>query len=241
MRRNVRALGRRAAALTTGTRNVSGNNYFFFDGSALLSDLRRFRQSDRRYATKRLNLVALVGWFAGYDLHHYHQGSYRRATFYFADGDARVKELVDFPDATQPGMIADIRIELCGKRVPKAERAARWLDENNAPSDVRESLHRSEKAVDTQICCDALQLAASNKLDRLFLYANDYDFLPLVKALRQLGCNANLIRLTADNVNQDLVGQCDGFNVISPHYYSELFGPVDELPPAQPPAADATG
>ena len=65
-------------------------------------------------------------------------------------------------------------------------------------------MYRAEKAVDTQLCADALQLAAVGKLDRLFLYTNDYDFAPLCRALRNLGRNVNLFRLQPLNINREL-------------------------------------
>lgn len=70
-----------------------------------------------------------------------------------------------------------------------------------------------EKGVDTQICCDALELAAHGKLDRLFLYTNDADFIPLCETLRHLGVNIHLHRLFGAGVNRALVKNCDVFTV----------------------------
>ena len=69
-----------------------------------------------------------------------------------------------------------------------------WIQKKNPPKSVRDRLHRTEKAVDTQICCDALELAVKGRLDRLFLYTNDYDFLPLCNALKAAGSNISLFR-----------------------------------------------
>ena len=74
-------------------------------------------------------------------------------------------------------------------------------------------MHRSEKAVDTQICCDVLQVAAAGRLDRLLLYTNDYDFVPLCITLRQLGLNISLFKLVAERINKELVNVCDSFTV----------------------------
>ena len=79
---------------------------------------------------------------------------------------------------------------------------------------VTDRLRRTEKAVDTQICCDALQLAAVSKIDRLFLYTNDYDFVPLCETLKSLGINVNLIRLSKANSNKDLLAHVDGFSCV---------------------------
>jgi uncharacterized LabA/DUF88 family protein len=108
--------------------------------------------------------------------------------------------------------VVDLRVEYCRKRIAEFERARAWLDENHAPECVRDCPYRSEKAVDIQICCEELQLAAMGRLDRLFLYTNDFDFVPLCRTLRQLGCNINLFRLKAPAVNADLAKECDAFH-----------------------------
>lgn len=177
------------------------NNYFFVDGSALVADVQRLRHKLGLHATARLRLMAFVDFFAGPQFEAFHSGYYRRFVFYFVQDDERLRSMVELPDFTRPGSVSDLRIEFCGKRIRQFEQAANWLAQNSAPDYVRECLYRSEKAVDTQICCDALQLAATGKLDRLFLYTNDYDFVPLCRTLRQLGTNINLFRLIGDGVN----------------------------------------
>jgi len=170
-----------------------------------------------------LDLLKFVGYFAGIRFLQFHSGSYRRFVFYFVQDDERLRSMVKLPDATRPGEISDVRIEYCGKRIQQFERAKAWLDEHNAPDHVRECLYRSEKAVDTQICCDALQLAASGKLDRLFLYTNDFDFVPLCRVIRQLGANINLFRLRAESVNTELVSECDAFHVMGDDELRQCF------------------
>ena len=120
--------------------------------------------------------------------------------------------------------------------------AKEWLEKNNAPQYVTECIYRSEKAVDTQICADALQLAAVGKLDRLFLYTNDYDFVPLCRALRSLGLNINLLRIHSFSVNKSLAQECDAFDVLHPNVIHSLFLPLPEAPqPAQPGAQPDAG
>src|SRR5438876_7602027 len=156
-------------------RVIMNNNYFFVDGSALLGDIRRARK-DLGIPTKaRLDLRNFAQFFTGHKFTEFHQGAYRRFVFYFVQDDERLRSHVELPDCTRPGEVSDLRIEYCGKRIRQFEEAKKWLEANMAPENVSECLYRSEKAVDTQICCDALQLAGTGKLDRLFLYTNDFD------------------------------------------------------------------
>lgn len=189
------------------------NNYFFVDGSALLADVKKARVDLGLPGLARLDLIAFARYFTGFRLHKFTGDSYRRFVFYFVQEDERLRAAVRIPDFSRPGAVEDLRLEFCGKRIRQFDQARSWLEAHNAPEAVRECLYRSEKAVDTQICCDALQLAATNKLDRLFLYTNDYDFVPLCRAIRQLGANVNLLRLHAQTVNNTLVSECDAFHV----------------------------
>lgn len=190
------------------------NNYFFVDGSSLLADIVRARKSLGIDNKSRLDLAKFVH-MSNLCFRDVHGGFYKRFTFYFVNDPERLESLVKFPDAKTPNLIRDMRIEYCGKRIKELESAQKWLDNNNAPDEVRERLHRSEKAVDTQICCDALQLCARDKLDRLFLYTNDYDFVPLCHTLRRLGANVNLFRLQEGNINGGMIDEFDGFHTLS--------------------------
>ena len=218
------------------------NNYFFIDGSALLSDVKRLRQEDVSLNGRRLSLVQFAQAFTGHYLQQYHGGSYRRFTFYFVQEDDRLDRDLILPDSSIPGVISDLRIERCGKSIKEFRVAKEWLEKNNAPQYVTECIYRSEKAVDTQICADALQLAAVGKLDRLFLYTNDYDFVPLCRALRSLGLNINLLRIHSFSVNKSLAQECDAFDVLHPNVIHSLFLPLPEAPqPAQPGAQPDAG
>lgn len=220
----------------TYNHNMS-KNYFFVDGAALLGDIRRVRGALGLSVTNRLSLCLLASYFTGHDFYEFHGGSYSRFVFYFVQDDERLRSAVELPDFTRPGTVSDLRIEYCGKKVKDFEKAREWLEEHSAPNHVKDCLYRSEKAVDTQICCDALQLAATGKLDRLFLYTNDYDFAPLCGALRQLGANINLFRLRSDAVNADLVKEFDAFHVISDDQLRSCFvtaNSADEEPSPLP-------
>ena len=200
---------------------TSPNNYFFVDGSALLGDIRRARID--LTCNGRFSLRPFAEYFCGNYFTQFHGGYYKRFSFYFVSDDERLRSNVELPDVTQPGDVSDLRIEYCGKRINQFEKAKLWLEENRAPEFVRECLYRSEKGVDTQICCDALQLAASGKLDRLFLYTNDFDFVPLCRTLRQLGANINLFRLRSAGTNAELASECDAFHVMDDAYLRSCF------------------
>jgi uncharacterized LabA/DUF88 family protein len=188
------------------------NNYFFIDGSSLLSDIKRFRTENSELSDKKFNIITFSRLFSSeWNLKQFHSGIYRRIVFYFVKNDSRLVEYLEIPNFKEPGLVEDIQIKYCGKKITSFSRADDWLDKMQAPSYVRDSLYKSEKAVDTQICCDALVLLSLNKLDRLFLYTNDYDFIPLCKAIKTMGCNINLIRLNELRVNGDLVFECDAF------------------------------
>ena len=199
------------------------DNHLFVDGSALLGDIRRTRRALGLPADSRLKLTELARYFTGKNFSQFHGDGFRRFTFYFVADDERLRANVVLPEVTVPGAIEDLRIEYCGRQIRQFGQAREWLEQKGAPDFVKECVYRSEKAVDTQICCDALQLAANRRLDRLFLYTNDFDFVPLCRTLRQLGCNTNLFRLRAESVNADLVQECDAFHVVDAQSLPLLF------------------
>ena len=199
------------------------NNYFFVDGSALLGDVARARRDFGVAASAKLHLVGFARYFSSHRFAEWHANEYRRFVFYFVQDDERLDSLVVRPQLNVPGAVSDVRLEFCGKRIRQFEQAREWLDANSAPESVRECLYRSEKAVDTQICCDALQLAGTNKLDRLFLYTNDFDFVPLCRALRHLGANISLFRLRGEGVNGALAAECDTFHAVDDSSFPGLF------------------
>lgn len=214
------------------------NNYFFVDGSALLADVRRARH-DKRHAIApdaKLDIEHLAHTFVGPLFRGIHGGTYRRFVYYFVGKDERLESEIVLPDPTRQNAMVDLRVEYCGKRIREYEQAREWADKHEAPQVVLDCLYRSEKAVDTRICCDALQLAAIGGLDRLFLYTNDYDFVPLSQTLRRMGVNVNLLRIGRDHtVNEQLVRECDGFHVLD---IPELqFVKPPQVAPAVPAAA----
>lgn len=200
------------------------NIYFFIDGSALLSDISKIISKHPELQGKKFNPVKFARLFhLDYNLEKYHQRNYNRVTFYFTNNDERVKELIVIPEYNASGIVEDLEIKYCGKKVRKIQKAHNWLEKNDAPDYVLDSLYRSEKAVDSQICCDSLVLLSQNKLSRLFLYTNDYDFIPLCKTLKSLGSNVNLIKLNDNRLNKDLIKEFDGFNCFEKEEILRLF------------------
>ncbi len=189
-------------------------NYFFVDGSALLGDIHRIHTAIPELSAMPLNLLRFAQYFTGDRYARFHGNEYKRFVFYFVKSDERIKSLVELPNPKVPDEMNDVRIEYCGRRVRGYSKARAWLEKNLAPEYVYECFYRGEKAVDTQICCDALQLGATGRLDRLFLYTNDFDFVPLCRTLRGFGVNVNLFRLRAKGVNKDLVSECDVFHAM---------------------------
>jgi uncharacterized LabA/DUF88 family protein len=189
------------------------NNYFFIDGSSLLSDIRKHKLGKQNLQGKKFNFHYFAEHFANdHRLVQFHESSYRRIVYYFVKNDSRITENLLIPDFKKPDIINDLQIKYCGKKISQYRKADEWLEKRSAPSYVKDSLYKSEKAVDTQICCDALNLLALKKLDRLFLYTNDYDFVPLCQSIKSMGANINLIRLTKERVNSELVCECDAFH-----------------------------
>lgn len=200
------------------------NNYFFVDGSSLIADIKRLRSSNKDIGKKKLSVKKFIEYFAQFGpFEHLHGKEYKRFTLYFVTNDDRMKDYFDLPNPTSPGESDDTQIKYCGKRVRGSKTAYKWIEKKKAPKSVLEILNKSEKAVDTQICCDALSLACHNKLERLFLYTNDYDYLPLCEALKTNGSNISLFRLEKKGVNKELVANCDSFSVVESNQLASLF------------------
>lgn len=202
---------------------MSNDNYYFVDGPSLLNDIHEIRKLDG-FASARLSIVNFIKKLN--DLRHLHNESFRRFTIYLTKSDeSRLERCVDVPNPLVSDVFsADFYVQYCGKKVRKSSDVESWLRDNNAPQYVEDLLHRSEKAVDTQICCDSMQLAGIRKLDRLFLYTNDSDFIPLCTTLRQMGCNVSLFTLReSGKINIDLARECDSVETFSYTEYENLF------------------
>jgi len=202
---------------------MSENNYFFVDGSSLITDVIAIKKSERELASKKLDITKFVKVFFGREFLSLHSGSYKRFVIYFVIHENRIDDNIIIPSFHKPGGIEDLYIKYCGKRIKGGSAINNWISRYNPPNNVLERLNKSEKAVDTQICCDALQLASYGRLDRLFIYTNDYDFAPLCQTLKSMGSNISLFRLHEKKINKDLAKECDSFSVVPADRLSSLF------------------
>jgi uncharacterized LabA/DUF88 family protein len=203
-------------------------NYFFFDGSALLYQIRRLQEQRGIYKGHRLDPLQLMRCLANAGFMRdliavANTWSFKRAVFYFAAGDESVERLIQVPDATQPSLVRDVGFKFCGARLPRSKEFDEFVA-TDVPEKFRDRFSKSEKGVDIEICCDALQLAATGRLDRLLLLTNDSDFLPLVRKLKEFGANVSLMHLSsASRVNGDLASLCDSFDVIPDEQLPMIF------------------
>jgi uncharacterized LabA/DUF88 family protein len=207
----------------------SNNNYLFFDGSNLIVQIKQLQNARGVFKGHKLDMTLLVNAFAVADggMRDVMGQGYRRATFYFAREDKQVEQYLTLPDFTRPRLTRDIEIRYCGAKLPNSMEYDEWL--RTVPDKFLDRCQKSEKGVDIEICCDALQLAATGRLDRLFLLSNDSDFLPLCRKLKELGANVSLLRLSdARPVNKKLVQACDSYDVVHEALLLPAFGlPAD--------------
>ncbi|MBT3011224.1 MAG: NYN domain-containing protein [Candidatus Thiodiazotropha sp. (ex Lucina pensylvanica)] len=189
------------------------NTYLFVDGSSLLGDLHRLRQKKPDLKGRKLDLLKFCNHFVHGPYQAFVGEGYKRFSIYFVKGENRLTEHIILPKFTTPDIVEDVHIRYCGKRLQGSKKLQDWMNNENPPQYVLDRFGKSEKAVDTQICCDALQLASNNRLDRLFIYTNDFDFMPLFDTLKSMGANISLFRLTKDKVNKALVENADSFHV----------------------------
>ena len=202
---------------------MPANNYFFVDGSSLIKDIVSIKKSIPELSDKKLDIIKFSKCFTGARLDILHSGIYKRFVVYFVAQENRINDNIIIPDFIIPGQVEDLQIKTCGKKLKRGAAVDRWISENNPPIKVLERLTKSEKAVDTQICCDALQLATNGRLDRLFIYTNDYDFIPLCQTLKSMGANISLFKLQAKGVNKELARECDSFNDVPENELNSMF------------------
>jgi len=189
-------------------------NYFFIDGSALMAQIRQLQRAEPAYRNRKL----CVREFISYQLtalQALHNQSYKRATFYFANGDdSNINEYLLLPDHNVPGTIRDIHFKYCGHKLKKSAEFDKFVEEK-VPSKFQSRFSKSEKGIDIEMCCDALRLASASRLERLFILTNDSDFIPLCRTIREFGANISIIHLSRSNPpNADLLREADTYDVV---------------------------
>ncbi len=102
----------------------------------------------------------------------------------------------------------------------------KFVDEK-VPSRWRDRFQKSEKGIDIEICCDAIKLASVGKMERLFMFTNDSDFVPLFKTLKEFGVNVSLIHLSElKGANKILTKEADSYDVIRDEVLERIFIPL---------------
>jgi len=205
-------------------------NYFFIDGSALMAQVRQLQRAQPVFRNRRLCARSFVD-FQMRSLTDLHAGSYKRATFYFANGDdANVNEYLVIPDHNTPGIIRDLHFKFCGHKLKKSAEFDKFV-EDNVPLKFQSSFSKSEKGIDIEMCCDALRLASAARLERLFILTNDGDFIPLCRTIKEFGTNISIIHLSnANPPNSELLREADSYDVVPDAMLNHMFLPL----PAEP-------
>jgi uncharacterized LabA/DUF88 family protein len=202
------------------------NNYFFIEGSALTAQIRVLRRADRSFQNCRLIPSQLIAFYCRH-LVELGVGDFKRATFYFPQGDeVAIQDYLMIPEYAKPGEVRDLHFKFCGQKLKGSGEFTAFV-ESTVPPKWRDRFSKSEKGVDIQICCDALKLASASRIDRLMLFTNDDDFIPLCDAVKEFGANISIIHLTdyvAPNVS--LCKQADSYDVIPRAKLQHIFTPT---------------
>jgi hypothetical protein len=105
-------------------------NYFFIDGSALMAQIRQLQRAQPIYRNRKLCPRRFID-YQMLALEDLHGRSYKRATFYFANGDdANISEYLLLPDHNSPGIIRDIHFKFCGHKLKKSAEFDKFVEEN---------------------------------------------------------------------------------------------------------------
>lgn len=212
------------------------DNYYFIDGSALMAQIRRAWGIQLVTSGSKLCPLKFIQYFQN-RLIELHEGSFKRATFYFPVGDEEsVERHIAIPDFRKSGAIRDISIKYCGQKIKQSKQFDKFV-EDNVPQKWRDRFSKSEKGVDIEICCDALRLASFGKMERAFLLSNDDDFVPFCRTIKEFGANISLLHLT-DKITQNisLLHAVDSYDVVKAEDLSSIF--EDVAVTAEPHEAD---
>jgi hypothetical protein len=114
--------------------------------------------------------------------------------------------------------------------------------EESVPPEFQDRFQKSEKGVDTEICCDALRLSSTGRLERLFLLSNDSDMIPLCRTLKDFGSNVSILHLSQATLpNRELLREADTYSIVAAENLSSMFLPIPQpvpTPGAPPDALD---
>lgn len=168
-----------------------------------------------------------------------HGATYKRAIFYFPTGDeAAIEEFVVAPDYKSPGSVRDLSFKFCGTKLKKSAEFSKLVEEV-VPSKFHDRFQKSEKGIDIEMCCDALRLASTGRMDRMFLLSNDADFVPLCRTLKEFGANISIIHLSEfSSPNLDLLREADSFDIVATNALETMFQEIPVEQSAEAAAAD---
>jgi hypothetical protein len=201
-------------------------NYFFIDGSALTAQIRQLQRAEPIFRARKLCPQLFLQHFM-YTLRDLHAGEYKRATFYFPKGDeTAIEDFLHMPDHKKPGSIRDLNFKFCGHKLKKSVEFDKFVEES-VPSKFHDRFAKSEKGIDIEMCCDALRLASSSRIERLFLLSNDGDFIPFCRILKEFGANISILHLSEATLpNGDLLREADSYDIIPKNVLNSLFLPI---------------
>ena len=200
-------------------------NYYFIDGSSLLAQIRTLQKKSPTYKERRLDILKLISYFTSASL-DLGSEAYKRAVFYFPEGETTIQDFLIIPNFKKPGLVRDLHLKYCGKKI-RGSKAFNDFVNLKVPEKYRDRFTKSEKGIDIEMCCDALRLAGIGKLERLFFLTNDSDFVPLCRTLKDFGANISLIHLSEKiSPNEALLKQCDSYDTISENELNEMFLPT---------------
>lgn len=214
------------------------SNYFFIDGSALTAQIRQLQRAKPEFRNRRLCPRAYLNYLM-ISLRALHENAYKRAIFYFPKGDeSAIEDYLVIPDYVEPGAIRDINFKFCGHKLKKSGEFDKFVEES-VPAKFQSRFSKSEKGIDIEMCCDALRLASQGRIERLFLFSNDGDFIPFCRTIKEFGANISILHLSSSNPpNGELLREADSYDIVHDAALDDLFlpkpaaeAPVNHLAP----------
>src|SRR5436309_1943276 len=124
---------------------MGNNNYLFFDGSSIIAQIRALLRINR-WESRKLDPLRLVtalvsnnsGSLGAFVSHSASFLPYKRAVFYFADGDNRmIDKFLHMPDIRSPGLVKDVNFKYCGRKIAGSAKYDEWV-EKEVPEEHRD-------------------------------------------------------------------------------------------------------
>src|SRR5579871_3148715 len=126
-------------------------NYYFFDGSSLIAQIRTLQKKDKTLKRRKLDPIKLIEYYQG-ALRMFGSEEYKRAVFYFPKGETILNEYLVMPNFKKPGIMRDISFKYCGEKLPKSDQFNKFVSDK-VPHKWQGRFTKSEKGIDIEICC----------------------------------------------------------------------------------------